>query len=285
VDAIADPDTTAVTLTVTEKGYVCRPGSHDLDTTDPAIRRDATLTEPPATALGLMAAGLLRRLDHGAPLHLVSCDNVGHNGAGLRTVMEQYASLLPSAQSRALLGYLATVGTPDTMVDRIVPRTTDATRAAVARAGIVDAVPVPAEPFSMWVIDDTFSGPRPAWEDAGAILSDEVGAYELVKLRLLNALNSMLAYLGLLTGRTEIADAASDAAIRDIADRGLRRDAADHRSPHRLRPLRIPRRGLCPVPQPRAGLRLPAGRVRRLPQADPARTRRRRLARSLRPHP
>jgi fructuronate reductase len=73
----------------------------------------------------------------------------------------------------------------------------------------------------MWVIDDTFSGPRPAWEDAGAILSDEVGAYELVKLRLLNAPNSMLAYLGLLTGRTEIADAASDPAIRDIADRGL----------------------------------------------------------------
>jgi len=221
VDAIADPDTTAVTLTVTEKGYVCRPGSHDLDTTDLAIRRDAALTEPPASAIGLMAAGLLRRLDHCAPLHLVSCDNVGHNGAGLRTVMEQYASLLPSAQSRALLGYLATVGRPDTMVDRIVPRTTDATRAAVARAGIVDAVPVPAEPFSMWVIDDAFSGPRPACEDAGAILSDEVGAYELVKLRLLNAPNSMLAYLGLLTGRTEIADAASDPAIRDIADRGL----------------------------------------------------------------
>jgi len=49
VDAIADPDTTAVTLTVTEKGYVCRPGSHDLDTTDPAIRRDATSqSRPPA---------------------------------------------------------------------------------------------------------------------------------------------------------------------------------------------------------------------------------------------
>jgi len=220
VDAIADPDTTAVTLTVTEKGYVCRPGSHDLDTTDLAIRRDATLTEPPASAIGLMAAGLLRRLDHCAPLHLVSCDNVGHNGAGLRTVMEQYASLLPSAQSRALLGYLATVGTPDTMVDRIVPRTTDATRAAVARAGIVDAVPVPAEPFSM--VGCISSGHRGPWS---------------------------------------------------------------HRPPHRLRPLRIPRRGLCPVPKPRPGPHLPAGRVRRLPQADPTHTRRRRLARSSRPHP
>ncbi len=221
VAAIADPGTTTVTLTVTEKGYAFRPGSHDLDTRDPLVARDATLTGPPTTTLGLLAAGLLRRLDHGTPVDLLSCDNVGHNGAGLRTVLQQYASLLPAAEASALTGYLATVGTPDTMVDRIVPRTTEATRAAVAQAGFTDAVPVPAEPFSMWVLADTFTAPRPAWENAGAIVSDEVGAYELVKLRLLNASNSMLAYLGLLTGRSEIADAAADPAIRAVADRGL----------------------------------------------------------------
>jgi len=222
VDVIADAGTTTVTLTVTEKGYAFRPGSHDLDTTDPAVVRDATGAEPPTTAIGLLAAGLLARADHGTPLDLVSCDNVGHNGAALRTVLEQYAALLPATQGVALLGYLPTVGTPDTMVDRIVPRTTDATRAAVARAGIHDAVPVPAEPFSMWVLaGHAFTAPRPAWERAGAILSDEVGAYELVKLRLLNAPNSMLAYLGLLTGNTEIADAATDPDIRAVADRGL----------------------------------------------------------------
>ena len=152
VAAIADPTTSTVTLTVTEKGYAFRPGSHDLDPTDPAVRRDATDTEPPTTTIGLLAAGLLARADHGTSLDLVSCDNVGHNGAGLRTVLEQYAALLPPARGDALLAYLATVGTPDTMVDRIVPRTTDATRAAVARAGLQDEVPVPAEPFSMWVL-------------------------------------------------------------------------------------------------------------------------------------
>lgn len=221
VDAIADARTTTVTLTVTEKGYAFRPGNHDLDVDDEAVRRDATLNAPPATAPGILAAGLLRRLDHGEPIDLVSCDNVGHNGAGLRTVMQQYAALLPGAQGSALRDYLEVIGTPDTMVDRIVPRTTDATREAVARMGIRDSVPVPAEPFSMWVVDDTFTAPRPAWEDAGAIVSAEVGAYELVKLRLLNASNSMLAYLGLLTSRSEIADAAADPAIRAIADRGL----------------------------------------------------------------
>jgi fructuronate reductase len=221
VAAIGDPATTTVTLTVTEKGYAYRPGSHDLDIDDDAVRRDASLAQPPVTALGLLAAGLLRRVDHGAPMDLISCDNVGSNGTGLRTVLEQYADLLPRAQSAELRNYLGTIGTPDTMVDRIVPATTEATRAAVRCSGIADDVPVPAEPYSMWVIDDAFRASRPAWEEAGAILSAEVGAYELVKLRLLNAPNSMLAYLGLLTGRSKIVEAASDAAIRDVAQRGL----------------------------------------------------------------
>jgi fructuronate reductase len=221
VAAIGDPATTVVTLTVTEKGYAFRPGSHDLDIDDDAIRRDAGLAESPVTALGLLAAGLLRRVDHGVPLDLVSCDNVGSNGTALRTVLQQFADLLPRAQRAELQSYLGAVGTPDTMVDRIVPATTEATRAAVRSFGIVDDVPVPAEPFSMWVIDDAFRAPHPAWEEAGAILSDEVGAYELAKLRLLNAPNSMLAYLGLLTGRSEIAEAAADPAIRDVAQRGL----------------------------------------------------------------
>ncbi len=222
VAAVADPGTTTVTLTVTEKGYAFRPGRHDLDLTDPAVRRDASLTAPPTTTVGLIAAGLLRRADHGAPIDLVSCDNVGHNGTALRTVLQQYASLLPAREGAAVAEVLARAGTPDTMVDRIVPRTTDATRQAVARAGFVDAVPVPAEPYSMWVLAGrAFTASRPAWETAGAVLSDEVGAYELVKLRLLNAPNSMLAYLGLLTGKTEIADAAADPDIRAVAHRGL----------------------------------------------------------------
>lgn len=219
--AIGDPATIVVTLTVTEKGYAFRPGSHDLGVDDDAIRRDARLTEPPVTTVGLLAAGLLGRVGHGTPIDLVSCDNVGHNGTGLRTVLEQYADLLPRTQGAELRSYLGAVGTPDTMVDRIVPATTDATRAAVRDLGIVDDVPVPSERFSMWVIDDAFRADRPAWEEAGAVLSTEVGAYELVKLRLLNASHSMLAYLGLLTGRSRIAQAASDPAIRDAAQRGL----------------------------------------------------------------
>ena len=55
-----------------------------------------------------------------------------------------------------------------TMVDRIVPATTDADIAEATRLlGVHDAAPVVAEPFAQWVIEDRFAAPRPPWEDGG----------------------------------------------------------------------------------------------------------------------
>ena len=214
---IADPDTHIVTLTITEKGYGFRPGGHDLEVTAD-ITADAAGTEPPRTMLGLLARGLLRRAAlGGTPLTLVSCDNVSGNGSGLRTVLDGFAALLPDPDAATLAAFLSRCATPNTMVDRIVPATTDATRAAARAAGFDDAVPVPCEPFTMWVLEDDFAGPRPPWESVGAILTGQVHNYELVKLRLLNATNSLLAYLGALTGKTYQAEAVRDAAIRPVA--------------------------------------------------------------------
>jgi fructuronate reductase len=104
------------------------------------------------------------------------------------------------------------------MVDRIVPATTDAHReAAAGELGLADRVPVPAEPFSMWVLQDDFAAGRPAWESAGAVFTPDVHAYELLKLRLLNGTHSLIAYLGLLAGYRYIADAVRDPAIERAA--------------------------------------------------------------------
>ena len=214
---IADPDTHLVTLTITEIGYGFRPGSHDLDITDD-IRSDATGAAAPRTMMGLLARGLLRRAaSGGTPLTLLSCDNVSGNGSVLRTVLTQFAALMPEPDAGALGEFLARCATPNTMVDRIVPATTDATRAAAKAAGFDDEVPVPCEPFTMWVLEDDFAGPRPRWEAAGAIFTDQVHRYELVKLRLLNATNSLLAYLGALTGMRYQAEAAIHPAILPVA--------------------------------------------------------------------
>jgi len=111
------------------------------------------------------------------------------------------------------------------MVDRIVPATTDVYRDAVAaQLGVRDAVPVPAEPFSMWVIEDSFAAGRPAWERGGALFTVDVGPYELLKLRLLNGTHSLIAYLGALDGRDTIPEAIALPAIHRAAMRVLREE-------------------------------------------------------------
>ena len=84
------------------------------------------------------------------------------------------------------------------MVDRITPVTTDEDRAEVReRFGIDDRWPVVCEPFTQWVLEDSFSLGRPPYEDAGVQVVEDVEPYELMKLRLLNASHQALCYFAL----------------------------------------------------------------------------------------
>ncbi|HEY4017601.1 MAG TPA: mannitol dehydrogenase family protein [Pseudonocardiaceae bacterium] len=188
VRRIADPATDIVTLTMTEAGYHLRPGTRDLDPATPAT-----------SLLALLARGLTQRT---TPITVLSCDNLTANGELLRHVLGQYD---PNSLGAAAF--------PSSMVDRIVPATGPEHVAMAKEAGYADAIPVPAEPFSQWVIEPNFAGPRPAWETAGALLSSEVHAYEMVKVRLLNGCHSLIAYLGLLRGHRYIATAFADEPI------------------------------------------------------------------------
>jgi fructuronate reductase len=102
------------------------------------------------------------------------------------------------------------------MVDRIVPATTDADRAAIAALGYEDAWPIVAEPFSQWVIEDRFVRGRPEWEKAGALMVEDVHAYELMKLRCLNGAHSSLAYLGSLAGIETVSEAMAESLLADF---------------------------------------------------------------------
>jgi mannitol-1-phosphate/altronate dehydrogenase len=83
-------------------------------------------------------------------------------------------------------------------------------------AGVTDGWPVTCEPFSQWVIEDVFPYGRPPWELGGAELVADVEPYEQAKLRILNGAHSAFAYLGLLAGHDEIADAARDESLRPL---------------------------------------------------------------------
>ncbi|MFD7920088.1 mannitol dehydrogenase family protein [Streptomyces sp. NPDC059740] len=222
VAALGSATTRIVTLTVTEKGYRSGPGGA-LDTDDPEVAADLAGVGPPRTTPGLLVRGLQQRVrSHAAPLTLLSCDNLSDNGAQLARLLREFTEGLPAAEREELLPYLSrAVATPGSMVDRIVPATTEDHRDLVARCfGLRDTVPVPAEPYRLWVVQDEFAAGRPAWERAaGAVLAashEEVSAYELMKLRLLNGAHSLLAYLGLLGGHALMADAASDPALHAV---------------------------------------------------------------------
>src|SRR3954466_7571390 len=90
---------------------------------------------------------------------------------------------------------------PNCMVDRITPAVTPADVARLnALTGIDDQLPIFAEDFSQWVVEDRFCNGRPVLEQVGVQLTRDVAGYEQVKLRMLNASHSMLSYPGILGG-------------------------------------------------------------------------------------
>jgi fructuronate reductase len=103
------------------------------------------------------------------------------------------------------------VAYPQTVVDCIVPAATDASRARVEQAlGVQDLSCVQREPYSQWVIEDCFAGPRPAWEQSGAQIVADVSDFGRLKLHVLNTCHSALAYLGLPRGYAFVREAIAD---------------------------------------------------------------------------
>lgn len=177
---LADPAIRVVTLTVTEKAY----------STNSELMR-------------LLVAGLRQR--GGAPITLLSCDNLPSNGLVLAKVVMELAPELSS------------VTFPSCMVDRIVPATAQSTLdKAKADLGVEDLAAVVAEPFSQWVIEDDFAAGRPEWEAGGAQFTRDVTPWEHLKLRALNGVHSALAYLGALAGCELIAEALRLPGMREM---------------------------------------------------------------------
>ena len=213
---LVDPRIRIVTLTITEKAYL-RAASGDLDTAHPGIVSDLANPGQPQTAHGFLVEALARRRAAGTPpFTILCCDNLPANGATLHRLLVQFAGL----RDPGLADHLANgVACPSSMVDRIVPATTDADRARIeSELGVRDAWPIMTEPFSQWVIEDHFPAGRPRWEKFGVTMVRDVRPFEDMKLRLLNGSHSSIAYLGLLSGHETVAAAFADPAIRRFVD-------------------------------------------------------------------
>ena len=230
---LASSDTRIVSLSITEKGYCLGPDGL-LDLNEPALAADLAGAWPPHTALGWLAAGLAQRHERHseARITLLSCDNLSGNGQALERALDAF---LRARSDDALADRLADIASfPNSMVDRIVPATTDADRAVAEQlTGLIDACPVATEPFSQWVIEDRFAAGRPRFEHSGVTFSDDVAGWEQMKLRLLNAAHSVIAYLGVLAGWRTVAEAVSQPTVNALLNR-LWTSEAIPALPHRL---------------------------------------------------
>ena len=216
VEQIADPATQIVSLTVTEGGY-------PVDDTTGRYVPDSNVAGP-ESAFGLIARGLdMRRRHGGGPLTVMSCDNVMSNGSTARVATLGEAARI----SDGLHAWVSESATfPNSMVDRITPATADADREWLAqRFGLLDRWPVVTEPFRQWVIEDSFAGDRPPLEDVGVIVTGDVEPYEVMKLRLLNAGHSCLAYLGALEEIKTVDAAIANPALGKFVAAYLEREA------------------------------------------------------------
>jgi len=212
LDLMASEAIRIVSLTVTEKGYCYAPATGELDESHPDIVHDLAHPEAPISAPGIIAAALKLRYDRGLiPFTVMSCDNLPSNGKTAGRIVRRFAELMGDAD---FIEYVNSVNFPSTMIDRIVPATTDADREIVREIiGLDDAWPIMTEPFTQWVIEDSFPAGRPPFELAGAQLVEDVEPFELMKLRMLNGSHSTMSYLGYLAGHQYVSEAIADPAI------------------------------------------------------------------------
>ena len=200
---MANIDTKIVSLTITEGGYNFNATTGDFNFENSNIQHELKNPNEPITVYGFLTAALKRRRENGLPAFTVlSCDNIEHNGNMMRKMLLAFAE----AQDAALAKWIAQkVSFPNSMVDRITPMTTKADIETLAQTyNVKDEWPVTCEPFIQWVIEDNFSNGRPELEKVGVQFVPDVGPYEKMKLRLLNAGHSVLGLLGIIHGHPTI---------------------------------------------------------------------------------
>ena len=218
---LADPAIRLVTSTVTEKGY-CLAGDGILDFLHPDIVHDLACPEAPRSLIGWLALGLADRRAAGLPPFVpLCCDNLAANGSKLAAAVEAFAARENPELSRWIAGEARF---PNAMVDSIAPAADEALRTRVREAGLSDAIPVAREAYCAWVIEDVLPPGGPDLAAAGAVLTGDVAAYELAKLRILNGAHSALAYLGLLRGRATVAEAMADPWLADFVAAMIRNE-------------------------------------------------------------
>ncbi|MDX9984952.1 mannitol dehydrogenase family protein [Sphaerochaeta sp.] len=217
-EMLSSPNTSLITLTITEKGYAYLDEKEHLDWNNPSIARDITTNYPPISAIGCLANALRTRFGRKSPVTIMSCDNVPENGVILKRCIVQFCE----KKYPEITDWVSSeIAFPCTMVDRITPGTSEQDIMELrANYDLEDCCPVHCEDYIQWVIEDNICTEIPDFAKAGALVVDDVKPYELMKIRLLNGSHSALAYPAYMMGIRMVHEAALDPVlgpfIRDV---------------------------------------------------------------------
>jgi mannitol 2-dehydrogenase len=220
---LAHQDTRIVSLTITEGGYNIDKSTGEFVISDPAVQWDLSNPQQSCTAFGLIVEALAQRRAAGlGGFTVLSCDNLRSNGTIAHKAIKSFAM----ARDRDLAAWIeSAVSFPNSMVDRIVPTVgAEEKRRANAFTGIEDAIPVIAESFTQWVVQDNFVAGRPAFDEVGIELRDDVESFEAIKGRLLNASHMMLSYPALMCGFRLVDEALREPMIAEYLDAFMEKD-------------------------------------------------------------
>lgn len=251
--ALTAPSTRLVTLTITEKGY----------DRDPAEReRAAHLVSAPAVLARALATW---RASGGAPPVIAPLDNVAGNGDVLRARVTEVAGLLDPRLPEWITNE---VRFPSSVVDRMVPDATEADRRAISdELGLVDRGAVTTEHHRSWAVEaDPALAPL---GEVGVELVEDLVPFEQRKLWLLNGPHSALAYCGLLSGCTTIAEAARHPSVSMFVRELVADILRVVRLPEALEPDRFATEALRRFENPSLGhtcVKVAADGSRKLPQ-------------------
>jgi mannitol 2-dehydrogenase len=227
LDKIADPNIKIITLTITEGGYNVDKKTNEFLLDEEKIIHDLQNLAQPITVFGFVAEGLRRRINNKAGgITILSCDNLQHNGNTAKAAFMTFIA----AQDHSLAIWAETnLSFPNSMVDRITPATTPEDVLRLNKdSGTSDKAPVYCEDFIQWVIEDNFIAGRPEWETVGVEFTNDVTAYENMKLSLLNASHTLLSYPSFLLGYRKVDEAMSDPDIVSYILKFMNLDVSPH---------------------------------------------------------
>jgi len=220
-ETLASPNIFIVSMTVTEKAYgiIMQSGKVDLD--HPAIAHDIHNPDDPIGVVGFIVKGLkLRRAKGLKPFTVLCCDNLPQNGDLVRKGVLDFTLRISEPE---LANWIENDGAfPNSMVDRITPAPKSKLVDEVSEClRYIDRLPVETESYSQWILENNFAGKRPAWEDVGVLIVDEVEPYEKMKLRMLNGAHSLTAYIGFLSGKAYVRDVMADEEMAQLVMRHI----------------------------------------------------------------